>query len=79
MNQFTPYTIAVVDYYKTSSMSWFGICGHSIEIWGLFYDETEITRGGKTAMNRLLRIANGAYNLGYQYRILEEEIENEKV
>lgn len=61
---FQPYEIRVVDTYRTSSMSWMGMGGHRVEIWGLFYDETEIARGGITSMQNMCRVANVAYNNG---------------
>lgn len=59
-----PYEIRVVDHYRTSSMSWMGIGGHRVEIWGLFFDETEIARGGKISMENMCAVANSAYNNG---------------
>jgi hypothetical protein len=64
MREFTPYHIAIVDEYRTSPMSWLGIGSHKVDIWGLFYEDTEITRGGKTYIEKMKNIANGAYNLG---------------
>lgn len=58
------YYLKQVDTYHSESMPWFGILSYSVPIYGLFYEDTELHRGGKKAMEKILDLCNGAFYMG---------------
>lgn len=61
MNKIKPYSSKLIRKYRTGFFLW-GLT--TVEVYGVYYEETLIFEGGKTSAERLVRFANAGYNLG---------------